>query len=75
MNPPHLDTHWNNKRAEATHKVKKAGTSAFLLFNDAELAMLREQIDAALGGHQWFCSNLIQRRWACSRQSIKAAYG
>jgi hypothetical protein len=51
VNLPAVDTHWNAKRSETTHKIKKAGTSAFLLFNDAELSMLREQINAALGGN------------------------
>jgi hypothetical protein len=51
VNPPILDTHWNAKRSEVTHKIGKAGTSAFLLFNDAELVTLRDQIDTALGGN------------------------
>ncbi|GAB3228727.1 hypothetical protein [Mycolicibacterium hippocampi] len=48
---PVLHTHWNAKRSEVTHKIGKAGTSAFLLFNNDELAELRGQIDAALGGN------------------------
>lgn len=48
---PVLHTHWNAKRSEVTHKIGKAGTSAFLLFNNDELAALRRQIDAALGGN------------------------
>lgn len=45
---PKLDSHWNARRAEVTHKVGKAGTSAFLLFNTEELGMLRDLIERAL---------------------------
>lgn len=47
---PALSNHWNANRSETTHKITKHGTSAFLLFNDAELLKLRGLIDAALGG-------------------------
>lgn len=49
-NLPGLSSHWNARRSETTHKITKQGTSAFLLFNDAELLRLRDQINAALGG-------------------------
>ncbi|MBA8960136.1 hypothetical protein JOJ86_003427 [Rhodococcus percolatus] len=50
MNPPAIDSHFNRKRGETTHRIKKAGTSAFLLFNNDELRELRDLIDSALGG-------------------------
>ena len=50
MNPPAIDSHFNHKRGETTHRIKKAGTSAFLLFNNDELRELRDLIDSALGG-------------------------
>jgi hypothetical protein len=48
VNPPRIQTHWNARRAEVTHKVTKAGTSAFLLLNNAELLALRDLIDSAI---------------------------
>jgi hypothetical protein len=51
VNPPSVVTYWSAKRSEVNHKIKKAGTSAFLVFNEAELQMLRDQIDAALRGN------------------------
>lgn len=48
MNTPGIATHWNARRQEVTHKITKQGTSAFLLFNDAELLKLRELIDTAI---------------------------
>lgn len=47
---PGLNSHWNGRRSETTHKITKQGTSAFLLFNTEELLTLRGLIDAALGG-------------------------
>lgn len=49
MNPPKLDSRWNTKREEVTHKIGKAGTSAFLLFNTDELTVLRTLIERAIG--------------------------
>lgn len=44
-----FDARWNPKRREVTYRIGKRGTSAFLMFRDAELLELRRLIDSAVG--------------------------
>jgi hypothetical protein len=44
-----FDARWKPKRREVTYRIGKRGTSAFLLFSDAELMELRRLIDSAVG--------------------------
>jgi hypothetical protein len=41
---------WNHEKRSVYYRVSPVGTSRFLLFDAAELAALRDDIDAALEG-------------------------
>jgi hypothetical protein len=45
-----LKAYWDHKSNAVTHKIEIPGTSRYLLFSGAELAALREEINAALEG-------------------------
>jgi hypothetical protein len=45
-----IEKRWDCDRRTVTYRVSPAGTSRFLLFDAAELAALRDDIDAALEG-------------------------
>jgi hypothetical protein len=46
---PVLTTNWDRKRQQRTHKVQIEGTNRFLLFTDATLSDLYDQIAAVKG--------------------------
>lgn len=48
-----IEKRWDRTRQTVTYRVSPAGTSRFLLFDAAELAALRSEIDRAFEGTEY----------------------